>query len=133
MIKESLIDTIIREGDKKVFYHHGLKCEIIRMKMGFWCGYVHKNKNLTFDQDYNIHGGVTFDDKIKIGFDCAHCCDLVPSYDLRTFKMLFESQKYDIYRTKNFAIYETKRLADQIYFQNRLEKQEIKLKKATTK
>lgn len=67
-----------------------------------------------------VHGGLTFfgklyslkggrgDRRTVLGFDCAHASDFIPGYGSRI------EQPFAAYRTKEFVINETKRLAEQI-------------------
>lgn len=137
MIKnESLINTVIREGHQKTFYHHGLKCQIVRNWAGAWCGYVYKKKGFVFSPPYYVHGGISLETDEMIGFDCGHInMDLVPFLysDLpHAEKLKSITEKYfkrTIYRTKEYAIYHTKKLADQIFFEQRQINRLFKLKK----
>lgn len=67
-----------------------------------------------------VHGGLTFfgklrdlpggrgDRRVILGFDCAHLNDYIPVYGNKI------KQPFAAYRTKEFVINETKRLAEQI-------------------
>jgi len=92
---KSDIEIIIKtEGDDKQWEYKTqneiiYKCEILRVKMGFLCGYVKLTKDDTFynvhydDLPIKAHGGVTYsqleDDLWVIGFDCGHHGDLIPT------------------------------------------------------
>lgn len=61
-------------------------CEIKRNpELGHLCGYVtvppwHREiGNADYDEiDVTVHGGLTYSDGAKFGFDCAHLGDVVP-------------------------------------------------------
>ena len=127
----------VNEPDKVTFTHLGIKCEIIRIITpndfnhyfrGYFCGYCYCPLELKVD-DFEIHGGITYDEiendgQRKIGFDCGHSNDLIPS-----MKYLFENNsdlmglpKYfarylsfkRIYKNIEFAIEQCTNLANQI-------------------
>lgn len=135
------------EPDEAYFEHAGLKCRINRAVRldppygcfgGHLCGYVqvssdhlYYNKDimdLDFDHDLDVHGGVTWskmddlDNTYWIGFDCAHCYDLVPTMNkmsqendaLRKLKELFQDMTCDYYRNFDFVVEECKKLAEQL-------------------
>jgi len=59
--------------------------EIIRIDgMGHLCGYVYFPEGFVLSQrqrdalEFNVHGGITYSDKEKMGFDCAHHLDHTP-------------------------------------------------------
>lgn len=101
--KTNYINKLIKEmnrdfnkhPDIKFPYHFeykGYKCEINRdYDMKHYTGYVtvpkdHVHYGREFmDQydnelEYKVHGGITYDDGDKIGFDCAHFGDAMPRY-----------------------------------------------------
>jgi hypothetical protein len=99
------------EPNSTTFLHQGYKCEVKRMsELGHLCGYVtlpdhHPDTGKHYDMiKVDVHGGLTFADGNKFGFDCAHYGDLVPALPI-----------LDVgeYRTMEWVIEETKRLADQ--------------------
>lgn len=117
MIKQSiepeLKEKIDKEGDGKDFIYKGFRCEIRRIPRSLHlCGYVYLKKHLIDSVDVlEVHGGITFNEISKyeqvqkIGFDCAHCCDLVPGMNYT----------YDcLYRDMEYVENEIKQLVDQI-------------------
>jgi hypothetical protein len=100
------------EPNEATFIEHGYWCEIKRHKMmGTLCGYVlvgrhHPYANTGYDVPLEVHGGVTFNDGVRIGFDCAHAGDLVPGRDL--------AHSDDVYRNMAYVKAECKRLAEQL-------------------
>ena len=87
-----------------------IDCEATRNFSGCWCGYVfYGNHNRTIDNvdDIEVHGGVTFINGNKIGFDCNHWDDYAP---LGTYT--FENTKY---RDFGFVKRETEKLAKQVF------------------
>lgn len=133
--KKELWNKIIQEGDSKVFYHHGLKCQILRHpSMGHLCGYVFNKEgvkhwryeddcesNYPCDTSYDVHGGITYDNDVKLGFDLAHLGDLTPYSILNPISIhpcfMYEDDDEE-YRDMAYAKMEVKRLADQIYQYN---------------
>jgi len=119
----------LTEPDRLDFEHRGLRCEIIRCGgMEHLCGYVYPPKDLEIDSwesdRFNVHGGVTYCGEGKIGFDCAHHMDIVPShyensnriYDERMYAGE-DKPRYDnksVYRDMEYVKKECRRLADQI-------------------
>lgn len=96
------------------FIHEGYECEITRHEGHIHlCGYVYIPKGHEYfeikDYDYvpiNCHGGLTylksFDDKNKIGFDCAHGGDYSYPSDI------------GIYRSFGFVISEIIKIVEQL-------------------
>ncbi len=124
------------------FIHDEISCRILRIFIlepftkeeqvfgGHLCGYCmipkdHKYHGKTkdvFTFDYDVHGGITYnemqDEDHWIGFDCAHCNDIVPSTEkymeecaIKNFPEFFIKKTY---RNFDFVIIETKSLAEQI-------------------
>lgn len=96
------------EEDLVIFNSNGFECYVIRMMNlepyaldymygGHFCGYITiPMEHRLFAVDYNdikedieVHGGITFSDfslflknkPWQLGFDCAHCDDIVPSME----------------------------------------------------
>ena len=105
----------------------GLTCAIQRNGYGTWCGYVwvdhHPLRSGSLDRGepvwLDVHGGVTWHgrmtvpeaglDGVAVGFDCNHAYDLAPRYAQEEGFM-----RRGTYRTMEFAIGETRSLAQQI-------------------
>jgi hypothetical protein len=73
------------EPDLLEFEAFGFKCQAKRHdNLGHLCGYItvgadHPWYSLGYDQiDVRVHGGLTYSEEGKHGFDCAHAGDLVP-------------------------------------------------------
>lgn len=111
------------EPDKESFEHAGLKCVVIRHdSMKHLCGYVEIPKEhplfeqtSIWDFPYEVHGGITFVDKLKqdpdskyIGFDCAHLHDFIPGAG-ENF-----NGRSSVYRDFEYVKGEAKALAEQI-------------------
>ena len=78
----------------------------------YWCGYIISddrsklNQLLTFR---NIHGGWTYDDNNKIGFDCAHSYDLVFLFGIDELDNFNNSQLENYtYKSPEWVIQELK-------------------------
>ena len=71
------------ERDEATFVRHGYWCQIKRHpELKSLCGYVMIGKTHPYwklNVDLEVHGGVTCDDGVRVGFDCAHAGDLIPS------------------------------------------------------
>jgi len=85
------------EPDTFEFEYRGIKCEGLRNMLGAWCGYLILDRNNPLHKTYapeneefmNIdlecHGGVTYagydktKDIYRIGFDCSHYGDYLPT------------------------------------------------------
>lgn len=107
--------------------HHwkykGLRCKVLRMQMGHYCGYVavpkdHPTWGKHYDKiegDIEVHGGLTFSEQGKeenilnnpdlwwFGFDCAHGWDWS--------KLNPSGHKW----TREEVIKETEKMAQQFY------------------
>jgi hypothetical protein len=71
------------ERNEALFTSHGYWCEIVRHPAhGSLCGYVYMGKHHPYagdeSPDVDVHGGITYNDGKKMGFDCAHAGDLIP-------------------------------------------------------
>lgn len=73
---------------EKEFEYLGYKCEVkINEQCGFRCGYVQLPEwHPSYNEKYNsvnidCHGGLTYGENGKFGFDCGHFMDGV-DYDL---------------------------------------------------
>lgn len=120
--------------DKVEFEHNGMACMLVRNRSGNWCGYVglepsHKYFEKSYDEiDVEVHGGLTYSNKCGgaichvakpgkeeniwwVGFDTAHCDDRSPGYDYLFTPILNRTL---VYRTKEYVINETCKLADQL-------------------
>jgi len=143
----------VEEADYVEFNYCGYECHIDRIiasdfyrviPTGFWkhayfgghlCGYVLLHKeHPCFGKDYDdiditCHGGLTYGVKIseisyKIGFDCGHCCDYVPTIeklkkDFGVMSKIPEPLKNSLlfnttYKNMNFCIQECKSMVDQL-------------------
>lgn len=76
--------------------YKGWKWEMIRYEHSLvWCGYVfYDDIELTNEEKENhifFHGGLTYDDGKKIGFDCNHVYDFSKYYkgEFRDFNYVF--------------------------------------------
>lgn len=140
----------VEEPDEVIFYYKDIKCEILRvmvwdgwnkdhLSLGHLCGYVtlpdnHPWFGKSMDSDslcgVEVHGGITYSRQEgihwKIGFDCAHSVDLVPSVEvfkkqykdpfMEDIKKNFPKFSFLIARYRNIAYVEEecKGLADNV-------------------
>ena len=125
-----LLELIEKEGMKKEFIYKGYNCLIRRTPMKILCGYVeipkeHKLFGVEIDEgDYDVHGGITWNggdiedsengDKWYVGFDCAHCCDLIPYEIGRYPSFISDMPSNDVYRTMDYVEQEIKKLVNQL-------------------
>jgi hypothetical protein len=109
-------------GEITEFYYKDYKCSIERCR-GHWCGYVFmtgKTKRDDYDRfgHYNVHGGITcivqIDDKIKIGFDCAHVYDFSETDENGQFYF----DRGQIFRTFDYVQQELQNIVDEIISEN---------------
>jgi hypothetical protein len=104
------------EPNEVTFVSHGYWCVIKRHDhLGHLSGYVlmgahHPLASVT-DPDLAVHGGITFNDGVKMGFDCAHAGDLVPHARMRAD---FSNPAYETYRNMYFVKEQLKNLAAQL-------------------
>jgi hypothetical protein len=101
------------------------KCEVMRNSLTLTlCGYVtvpkkHHYYGLGYnDVMANVHGGLTFSNAGRFGFDCAHAGDLCPGIVLSILKTAKDPAEYtqltiahDTYRTFDWVVKETEDLA----------------------
>jgi hypothetical protein len=105
------------------------KCEVKRNSITLsLCGYVtvpkkHHYYGLSYNNvPANVHGGLTFSDEGKFGFDCAHAGDLTPGVMLSVLRSAKDPNEYvrltldiDTYRTFDWVVDETEKLAKCLY------------------
>lgn len=146
----------VQEPDLITFKHAGFDCEIVRVVVykepvlqfakefqmfgGYLCGYIfipldHPWKEKKYDEiEANVHGGITYFERKyetwKVGFDCAHSHDILPSMIsimneikeeviklvefINIYHKLKESPVFkQEYRNIDYVIKECKSLADQ--------------------
>jgi hypothetical protein len=81
-------------GHTEYWESHGFKCSAtLQPNLGTWTGYVHlpeqhpdyprgddRDRLARWDKlaELEVHGGVTYANEGKIGFDCAHGDDIIP-------------------------------------------------------
>lgn len=131
MTREELNAILKKEGNYKAFEYKGYKCRILRMGEGMdpeyrldhLCGYVLLTKeDRCYGKEYDtipytVHGGFTYsshrlhnqpEEWWRIGFDCAHACDISLPYQLNS------ELSSAVYRTMDYVEEELKRLVDQV-------------------
>jgi hypothetical protein len=102
----------------------GYLCEVKRNDhLMHLCGYVtvpfgHPAHGKGYDEvDLDVHGGLTFSDSGKFGFDCAHAGDYVPRVAISlgevgiTRDPIFDT--YETYKTVGFVVDQLVSLARQ--------------------
>jgi hypothetical protein len=103
----------------------GYEAEVLAMPMGHRCGYVtvpdgHPCEGKDYDElDVEVHGGLTFGDGAKFGFDCAHFYDAKdPELISDEYRKIYERwPRFDesgTVRTLEFCVAECERLAAQL-------------------
>lgn len=107
------------ERDEGTFVAHGYWCQINRHPtLKTLCGYVLIGKThpyWTIDIDIEVHGGVTYTDGVKLGFDCAHAGDLIPARQKYAGMGMHPRDKANsVYRNWAFVTEELNRLAAQL-------------------
>lgn len=106
------------EPNEVTFVSHGYWCEIKRNPAhGALCGYVlmgahHPWANLGYDVEVAVHGGITYNDGKKMGFDCAHADDLIPLIHTRIAHS--NPAKGETYRNMAWVKAEVQNLAAQL-------------------
>lgn len=105
---EAIIEN---EGDFRAFSYKGFDCSIVRSDLGYLCGYVsvHDSYKSKID-NLDCHGGITYKDDDRIGFDCAHSFDYVP----RFAHIYGDAAEILEYRTMDFCVAECKKIVNQI-------------------
>lgn len=103
----------------------GYEAEVLAMPMGHRCGYVtvpdgHPCAGKDYDElDVEVHGGLTFGNGAKFGFDCAHFYDAKdPELMSDEYRKIYERwPRFDeggTVRTLEFCVAECERLAAQL-------------------
>lgn len=106
------------------------KCSIKRNMYWNWLGYVELPKNhpyydknyVDIEQNFNVHGGLTYGENGKFGFDSGHLEDLSPGKiymdhqmndELTRFRNMYN--RVASYRDYDYVKKEVKKLALQFY------------------
>lgn len=102
----------------------GYEAEVIGTPMGHRCGYVTVPEGHPFaDKDYNdlyldVHGGLTFSDGRKFGFDCAHWDDAkdpaLMSEEYLNIHAIYPRLDHGTIKTLEFCVAECESLASQL-------------------
>lgn len=128
----------VDEPDRMLWQSEGFDCLVNRNGMGAWCGYVglkrgHPLYEKTYMEIYDlpagdilsVHGGLTYSEHCHgdichpsdgqdhvwwLGFDCAHCFDLLPS----GLKKGFTALGGGVYRDLAYVKAEVESLARQL-------------------
>lgn len=72
--------------EEEIWTHAGLRCRVVKLGMGHYCGYVRSSLSDRWNYDdfgtwkhrlLTAHGGLTYgvDEEGWVGFDCAHAGD----------------------------------------------------------
>ena len=106
------------EPNEALFTSHGYWCEIKRhSELGHLCGYVYMGKHHPMANDdcpdVDVHGGITYNDGKKMGFDCGHAGDLSP-YMIRFSTRIGITPRDDVYRNMAFVKEQLNNLAAQL-------------------
>ena len=106
------------ERNEALFTSHGYWCEIKRNPdLGHLCGYVYMGKHhpMASDEypDVDVHGGITYNDGKKMGFDCSHAGDLVP-YTLTFSTRMGITPRDGVYRNWEYVKGQVEHLAAQL-------------------
>jgi hypothetical protein len=104
------------EPDEALFVSHGYWCEVKRhTDLGHLCGYVYMGAHHPLasvgEPDLAVHGGITFNNGVKMGFDCGHAGDISPYIHTR---YSFSNPAYETYRNMHFVKEQLKNLAAQL-------------------
>ena len=103
----------------------GYEAEVLAMPMGHRCGYVtvpdgHPCEGKDYDElDVEVHGGLTYGNGAKFGFDCAHFYDAKdPELMSDEYRKIYETwPRFDeggTVRTLEFCVAQCERLAAQL-------------------
>lgn len=107
--------------------HSGLRCRVVKLGMGHYCGYVRSmfDDRWTYDDFQgwphsliDIHGGLTYgvDEDGWLGFDCAHAYDYCVDEDGEPWGTMprVSTREKDTVWTIDDVREETEKLAEQI-------------------
>ena len=106
------------EPNEALFTEHGYWCEIKRhSELGHLCGYVYMGEHHPLanvgEPDLAVHGGITYNDGKKMGFDCGHAGDLSPF--MARYVGINTSRGYqETYRNFAFVKEQLRNLASQL-------------------
>lgn len=105
------------EPDEALFVSHGYWCEVKRhSELGHLCGYVYMGAHHPLaseaEPDLAVHGGITFNNGTKMGFDCGHAGDMSPF--IRTHFGYSNPGYSEVYRNMAFVKAQLDNLAAQL-------------------
>ena len=70
--------TLLHNGPSCTWKYRGITCEVVKNRVSchplgwHWCAYIYAPDA---DEGLDVHGGITYRDKHKVGWDYNHCCD----------------------------------------------------------
>lgn len=118
MTQDEIVPEWEHEPNEALFVSHGYWCEVKRHEsLASLCGYVligKKHPYWNLNQDFEVHGGITYEDGIKVGFDCSHSGDLVPHAQMRSFRSGRSNPYYETYRNMAYVKGQLEHLAAQL-------------------
>lgn len=111
MLEKLQVEPEYTEGEYKGYIYEIKRSDALKT----YCGYVYV-PNSTFESNKNLfeldrifcHGGITYYDDEKIGFDTAHWNDLIPIF------VLDGISEFGEYRDINFCENECKSIIEQL-------------------
>jgi hypothetical protein len=103
----------------------GYEAEVLATEMGHRCGYVtvpkgHPCAGKDYDElDVEVHGGLTYGNGAKFGFDCAHLYDAKdPALMSDEYRKIYERwprfDEWGTVKTLEFCVAECEKLAAQL-------------------
>lgn len=100
------------------FTYNGYVCEVKRNFNLCWCGYVtipktHPDFEKGYDDvDIYPHGGMTYANEGKFGFDCSHAGDISPTF---SHPLMYTSgfNSWGSYKDRDYVINEIKQMVDE--------------------
>lgn len=107
------------EPNEVLFVSHGYWCEVKRHpELGHLCGYVYMGAHHPLasepEPDLAVHGGITFNNGTKMGFDCGHAGDMSPFMLRYGFKDYSNPNYHERYRNMAFVKGQLENLAAQL-------------------
>lgn len=78
--KQMYKEDVKKHGGEQVWNYRDIKLQALRAEHGAWCGYMFTTMDLPESVEKAAHGGITYGDREKVGFDCAHLGDWVPQF-----------------------------------------------------
>ena len=101
-----LINFIESFNNNELYSYNNISYQVTAIRDSHFCGYVF----ITDDLPYEGHGGITYKDNVKQGFDCCHNGDI---FCLAVQHLFYKNEKNATFKMPDFIHQECKKIIDE--------------------